>query len=283
MTTITPDQVKSYHKTGYIHLKSILPTNLLELSQFALNRWTNKTISQWHAQGLIPSTYPEIDFQHRLLQAWHAAGKPTYSRSPRRDLVCPEMYQILVHPTLLDIAQALLGTAEISVHGIFNARPKLPDQKWTDTPWHQDAQYYRDAEETHVISMWYPLQRTTEENSCLQVAPGLHGSKLLEGAVDEESGFLGLSREESADLKGHSIEMDPGDVLCFPQKMPHRALPNQSEAVRWSMDVRYEATESATDSGRDKGFVVRSPGNSSAVESSDTWLSRWEGISAGTY
>ena len=37
-------------------------------------------------------------------------------------------------------AQAL-GTDEISVHGIFNARPMMPGGH--PTPWHQDAQYWR--------------------------------------------------------------------------------------------------------------------------------------------
>jgi len=79
-------------------------------------------------------------------------------RSPRRDLVGPDMYALLVEPSLLDLAEDLLGTDELSVHGIFNVRPKLPDQRRTDTPWHQDAQYYRDAEEVHVLSIWFSLQ-----------------------------------------------------------------------------------------------------------------------------
>jgi hypothetical protein len=67
-----------------------------------------------------------------------------------------------------------LGTPEILRHGVFNARPKAPDQKWTDTPWHQDAQDHRDAAHLRVVSFWIPLQRVTELNSCLQIAPGLH-------------------------------------------------------------------------------------------------------------
>ena len=55
-------------------------------------------------------------------------------RSPRRDLVGPDMYALLVEPSLLDLAEDLLGTDELSVHDILNVRPKLPDQRWTDTP-----------------------------------------------------------------------------------------------------------------------------------------------------
>ena len=73
-----------------------------------------------------------------------------------RDLVSREMFDILVHPALLMLAQDLLCTTEVSVHGVFNARPKLPDQIWTQTPWHQDAQYYRDAEHVHDLDLDAP-------------------------------------------------------------------------------------------------------------------------------
>ena len=84
-------------------------------------------------------------------------------------------------------------------------------------------------------------------------------------------------------LLGRSIEMDRGDVLCFSQKMPHRALSNRSDTVRWSMDVRYEATGQATESGKDKAFIVRSPRNPEAIMSCEAWLQKWQGQPKGTY
>jgi ectoine hydroxylase-related dioxygenase (phytanoyl-CoA dioxygenase family) len=130
--------------------------------------------------------------------------------------------------------------------------------------------------------MWMPLQRVTEYNSCLQVVPGMHHGKLYDD-YEDETGFIGLSPEDRKNLKGISIEMEPGDVLCFPQKTPHRALPNQSDAVRWSMDIRYEATAVATESGKRQGFVVRSPSNPASVETYEQWLTKWETIPAGNY
>ena len=217
------------------------------------------------------------------MQLWHDAGRPKYSRSPRRDLVSPEMYRILVHPVLLDVAEDLLGTPELSVHGIFNARPKLPDQIWTRTPWHQDAQYYRDAADGHVVSLWYPLQAVSERNSCLQVAPRMHRGPLYDGHRDEETGFLGLSPQDRQGLDGVSVEMERGDLLCFTQQTPHRALPNRSDAVRWSLDVRYEATDHATESGRDKGFVARSPRAPATILPCAEWLQRWTEQPKGSY
>lgn len=279
---ISAEQVAFYKEHGYVLLRGFAPPDLLALARTILERWTNQTIHGWESAGLLANDMRDIDFAHRLAIAWKAAGYPKYVRSPRRDLVSSEMFDFLSHPALLDAAQDLLGTTELSAHGIFNARPKLPDQRWTDTPWHQDAQYYKDGQDTHIVSMWIPLQRVTECNSCLQVAPGLHRGKLYDDYQDETD-FIGLSPTDHKDLHGISIEMDPGDVLCFPQKTPHRALPNQSDAVRWSMDIRYEATATATESGKRQGFIARSQQDPSTVATWDMWRHKWEGIPAGNY
>lgn len=100
---------------------------------------------------------------------------------------------------------------------------------------------------------------------------------------EEESGFVGLSRAEREKLDGVSVEMETGDALCFPQLTPHRATSNQSDAVRWSMDVRYEATPTATEGGKPQGFVARSAADPSSVTSYEEWLQKWEDIPAGSY
>ena len=280
---LTDDQHQQYDRDGYVLARGAAGPEVLQLARVILERWANEVIESWVKQGLLKDPLGNVDFEHRLVQAWEAAGRPRYSRSPRRDLVSPEMYRFLAHPDLVKLAEDLLGTAEVSAHGIFNGRPKSPDQKWTDTPWHQDAQYFRDAEQVHVPALWIPLQPVTENNSCLQMAAGVHRGLLHEGYNDPESEFLGMSPEARAALKGISIEMQPGDVLCFTQKTPHRALPNLSTAMRWSMDVRYEATPTATASGRQQGFVARSRTHPQSVETYGQWLKKWDGIPRGGY
>ena len=280
---LSPDQRSFYKTNGYLHAPSLIPPDMLALMQTVLSRWADDTINAWLTEGLIDDARTDLDFQHRLAHLWEAAGRPEYIRSPRRDLVSREMFDILVHPSLLALAQDLLGTTEISVHGIFNARPKLPDQIWTHTPWHQDAQYYRDAEQVHVTSIWMPLQPVTEHNSCLQVAPGLHRGPLHEGWRDPETGFLGLAPEVRDSLEGVSIVMESGDALCFTQITPHRALANRSNQVRWSIDVRYEPTAQATAAGQKQGFIAHSLEDPNVVPTYEEWLKKWEAIPSGSY
>ncbi len=279
---LNTESIAEYHERGWLLARNAVPADALELARVALQRWTDQTIAKWVGQGLLPDALVAESFERRLVVAWNRAGKPRYVRSPRRDIVCREIFEFLAHPVLVDIAQDLLGTPEVSVNGIFNARPKLPDQLWTNTPWHQDAQYYRDAANIHILSMWMPLVRVTEHNSCLQVAERMQNGMLFDN-FEDETGFIGLTREDRATLRGISVEMDPGDVLCFPQKTPHRALPNMSDAVRWSVDIRFEATEGASDIGKRQGFVARSPAHPSSVPSYEQWITQWEHIPPGTY
>jgi len=136
----------------------------------------------------------ELDFEHRLVRAWEASGRhPTAAAhdgiwSVRRCFSSS-------HPNLLDLAEDLLATSEVYVHGIFNARPKAPTRSGLTTPWHQDAQYFRDAENVHVPTMWIPLQAVTEKNSCLQVAAGRHRIYCTRVMTIRKQKFLGLTPE----------------------------------------------------------------------------------------
>ncbi len=275
LSSLTPEQMTSYRKQGYLLLENAVSEKTLELSQLVLERWVAAMAARWQTEGRINDTLSDTPFSTRLLALWEAAGRPGYNRSPRRELVSPEMFDILKAPELVDIAQDLLGTTEVSAHGIFNARPKLPSQSWTDTPWHQDAQYFRDAESIHVPTMWFPLQDVSPENSCLQVAPGLQNGKLHKGYDDPETGFLGVTPEVRKTLVGKPIEMKRGDVLLFTQMTPHGAMRNRRQEVRWSMDLRFESTDTPTSGGKEYGFIARSLRAPESVCDYQTWRTQW--------
>ena len=57
------------------------------------------------------------------------------------------MFDILVHPALISPWPRTCSTHRKSPSTASSTpAPSYPDQIWTLTPWHQDAQYYRDAE-----------------------------------------------------------------------------------------------------------------------------------------
>ena len=174
----TAAETEHYRTHGWVVCRGVLPATLTDTVRGVLGAWCDRTIDSWVDEGLLEDAAPELDMRNRLRECWQRAGEPQYSRSPRRDLVSPQMFEILADATLAALSRQLMGCAEVLSHSIFNARPKLPQQSWTDTPWHQDAQYYPDAGQPgnghHVLSLWIPTQPVSERNSCMEVAPLPH-------------------------------------------------------------------------------------------------------------
>lgn len=270
MTTLTTQQLNFYNRAGYAHLPGVLPADLLRLGRQIIEPWVDLIIDEWRNSGLIDGDYRDQDFWHRLLVAWRAAGQPLFRRRPNKFLMNREMWLFFHHPTLLAIAEQVLGTHDLSVHGIYNARPQLPGAPWSDTPWHQDSQYWGldyggiepDTERrTHVATFWIPLQSVDALTGGLQVMSKVDTGDKLFDVWDydyKNTGFLGLSPESISCFPHYPVAMSPGDLLIFNQRTPHSAKPNQAERIRWSIDVRYEATNTATLVGRKYGFVVQS-------------------------
>lgn len=274
-----------YRRLGFAYLRGVVPSRLLDDARELIEPWIEFQIQDWKTQGLIDQDFRDLDFWHRLLVAWRVAGKPMFRRRPNRFLINRRMYDFLHSPELLSLAARVLGTSELSVHGIFNARPQLPGAGWTETPFHQDSQYwslnYGEPEpdtlrRTHVMTIWIPLQPTDRSTGGLQIISHADIGDTLFDSYDYDyatTGFLGLSPEEVARYPKICEPMKEGDLLIFNQRTPHGAAPNHAKHIRWSVDVRYEATATATVVGRRFGFVVQSE-DSSLVTPFEGWAER---------
>ena len=138
-------------------------------------------------------------------------------------------------------------------------RPKLPTSAFPiDTPWHQDAQCFplHGMQLARIITIWIPFMDVDETNSCLQVSEASHiNAKVFE---DVKNGTIHYSiSPEYSDkfINLRSIPMRRGDALCLHQLVAHRALPNMSDKMRWSMDIRYEQFNGADAPVPRRGFV----------------------------
>jgi phytanoyl-CoA hydroxylase len=275
-----------YREHGFVVLRSIVPPELLARAQTLIEPWVEATVAAWRADGLIAEDFENRDFWHRFLDAWNAAGRPHFRRSPNRFLINAGMYDFMRSQPFLQIAEALIGTPDLSLHGIFNARPQLPRHEATMTPWHQDSQYWdldyggkeSDVErKTHVVTMWMPLQDVDESTGALQVISrqDTRDAVFAPDPLDfERTGFL---RILPAEVVRHTIlplPMSRGDILLFNQRTPHSAAANLADRVRWSVDIRFEATAGATVIGRKYGFVAQSRTDPATETSLDEWLKK---------
>jgi hypothetical protein len=262
---------------GFVALDGVLGDAELASAQQAIDAWCGRQIEAW--TGAPPRGG---DLAAEFLAAWQAAGGGEFRRSPFRNLVHPGFYAFLRSPALLGVAAELLQTDELSVHGIFNARPMMPDGP--PTPWHQDAQYWRahgggDAELAlgrHILSIWMPLQDLDPILGGLEVAPlATTKSKLYADDVrDPATDLLTLTADEKRGLRGVVPMLKRGGLIGFTHLSVHRGTPNRANRIRWSVDVRYEANDGATPFGRRFGFVASSPSGRYSEDTYEQWRDR---------
>ena len=123
------------------------------------------------------------------------------------------------------------------------------------TNWHQDnGVVLPEADDSEVLTVWFPLNEATLENGCLQIMPRSHRQGLQTHCPGGPGGLWipELFMDMDAALP---VPMQPGDVLFLTQHTIHGSLANNSDDVRWSFDLRYNPIGQPT--GRDlfPGFV----------------------------
>lgn len=115
---------------------------------------------------------------------------------------------------------------------------------------HQDASYADESSWDKLqVTAWVPLVDATVENGCMQVLDSGHrtgrvathtccvGGTWYTSISDEEVRRT-LEVDSVADLV--TCEVPRGSVLLLNSLLPHRSLPNTSEGIRWSLDLRWQ-------------------------------------------
>ncbi len=187
-------------------------------------------------QGEIEDTFPELPFERRLI----ALSRESESRlrSWNNIALCEGLYDLICHPTITQILKPILGR-DFGFNGDYHLRPKLPHSSYTAFPWHQDSQYYgRESQHACIITVWIPLVDVDQRNGCLQVLPGSWEWGLLHG---ERGTDQNMRTEEKVEDRGAPVPlpMCKGDIFLFSNLTFHQSTLNLTDAVRWSVDIRY--------------------------------------------
>ena len=100
---------------------------------------------------------------------------------------------------------------------------------------HQDFYFSRGM---HYSSCWIPLKDFARDAGSIAVAPGAHKRGDLYGPDQC------MRRDAVADYEWRSADFRAGDLLMLDFFMPHAALPNLSNRIRISLDLRAIAASS---------------------------------------
>jgi phytanoyl-CoA hydroxylase len=252
--------------------------------------------SRWIREGKLKSAYANLPFERRLAEVFSESHQPYYQffdiALPQDTItqdtpihLGPAVFYLLRNPRLLDAVERFIGP-EIYSNPVQHVRIKLPEKLVPEemrhpltakTQWHQDMGVVdEEADNSRILSVWIPLTRATVENGCLIVEPGSHkGGLAAHCKLENYKGLYGIPERYVGENRV-PIPMEPGDAMFFFSKLKHASLPNISDEIRWSFDLRYNPIGEPTGRPWFPGFVARSRSNpESELRDPKVWAQLW--------
>ena len=261
-------------------------------------RHLDRLVGTWLQDGKLQSGYDQLPFFERLLcvvREAESAYDQHFDISLPQDGVTeatpmhhgPAVFALLRSPRLLDAVEAFVG-GEIYSNPVQHTRIKIPERLLPEPSrtgltvqiaWHQDLGVVTvDADNTEMLTVWLPITRATVENGCLAVMPGSHREPLELHCRSRNQ--LTLNQVSIPERLVHGeplpLPMEPGDVLFMHRRTKHCGLPNQSDEIRWSFDLRYHPIGQPTGRPWFPGFVARSRQHpETELRSASAWAESW--------
>lgn len=300
--TLTSNQIVQFERDGFLALETLLPSEPIDTIWAEYEALLDNVVQELLAKGQITEPHASLPFGERyaaLIQDFPdlhyylnislpLLNDPGERRAnPYRVHAGPAVFGLMTHPALLDAIESLLGP-EIASNPVQQNHMKPPaagvrgrnalHSNIGQTTWHQDiVSVLPEADQTKMITAWVALTDAGVENGCLSAVPGSHlkgerthcanGKLASEPTVPDAL----MAGEEEVPLP-----IKRGGVVLFNKLNVHRALPNVSSQLRWSLDLRYSEAGKPTGRPAYPSFIARSRSNPETelkdpAEYADAW------------
>jgi len=273
---LTEEQVRQYQEEGYVVLPHFLDDEELRPVREAMTQKVSTIADALLADGLISDKLEHAPFERRLAALFEDLTDEhflKYGRSWRDRL--PGYFILMSNPKVLDVVESLIG-GELFANPVYNVRPKVPKVAAGAVPWHQDKSYWPDANSNPVITVWIPLVDSNLVNGCLHIWPRTHRKDLLSYHHESHTGtkYLQLDEKHIEGSRAVPLPLEAGGAILFNDRCIHMSTPNNSDHVRWSVDLRYQPTDQDPMRQHGVGFLARSRKHPERVATLEDWLAR---------
>lgn len=297
MGVLTPAQRRQFEEEGHVIVDGVLdPEGDLAPVMAEYEKVLDGIADGLFKDGQIRSAYRGLPFENRLIQICVESGRnfpqefdislpQTGVRADTPIHVGPAVFRLLTTPRLLDLAEDLIGP-EIYSNPVQHIRMKLPKRAVAKTgpysglvsqiPLHQDSGVILpEADESNILTVWFPLNEATVENGCLQVIPASHRNPLIDHCPGEKG--VGIPHSLLPGDLPVPLPMRQGSVLLMTSRTVHGSLDNTTEnEIRMSFDLRYQPIGEPTGRPAFPGFVARSASHpESVLRDPDAWARLW--------
>ncbi len=300
MPALTSEQREHLSEFGFVKVDDVLdPEAVIDpvIEEYA--GVLDSLAEKLHSEGVISSTYSELEFGERVTRIYEESGE-IYNgyfdfSLPQNGIKAdtpfwagPAVFNALTAPSLLDAVESVVGP-EIYSNPVQHVRIKIPESraprdengyvKFGVTPWHQDSGVINpEADKTDMLTVWFPLMDASVENGCLQVVPGSHVGKLLTHCPGyKQAPGVTIPTDTFAEDAAMPMPIKKGGALFLNKLTVHSSLPNISDRIRWSFDLRYHPIGQPTGRSVFPGFVARSRSKpDSELHDPALWYMMWK-------
>jgi ectoine hydroxylase-related dioxygenase (phytanoyl-CoA dioxygenase family) len=272
--SLTDAQITLYQEEGYLVLPGLLDDADLAPAREAMMEKVEEIARDLEADNLVGNTFPDAPFESRLALLFAELGDQDFLRFGRswRERR-PGYFHLMANPKILDAVESLIGP-EIFANPVYNTRPKVPGVAAGAVPWHQDKSYWPDANSNPVITVWIPLVDSNLVNGCLHIWPRSHKKQLLSHHAESHTGtsYTEVDEKYMKKVEAVPLPLEAGGAILFNDRCIHMSTPNNSDEVRWSVDLRYQPTDQDTMPQHGVGFLARSRRHPERVATLEDWL-----------
>jgi phytanoyl-CoA hydroxylase len=272
--SLTQAQVDFYHTEGYLVIPHLLTQADLAPAIEAMEWKVSYIADDLAADGLITDKLEDWPFKMRLAGLFANLTDKEFLKFDRswRDRL-PGYFRLMMNPKILDAVESLIG-GEIFSNPIYNVRPKVPKVAAGQVPWHQDKSYWPDANANPVITVWVPFIDATMENGCLHIMPRTHKRQVESWHREDYTGtrYTEIDEEHVRGGQVVPLPLEAGGAILFNDRCIHMSTANNSDHVRWSVDLRYQPTDQDPMANKGIGFLARSRQHPERVATEEDWL-----------
>jgi phytanoyl-CoA hydroxylase len=274
---LTQQQVNTFREDGVLVAKNVLTDADFAPLIRELEDFIERRANELKAAGKIKDLAAGQPFEKRIATLF-AQDESIVTGIDIMHMRGKAAFEFLRNKNLMDAVESLIG-GEITCSPIQHLRPKVPSNvgkgNYELVPWHQDsAVTWEEADSADIVTCWIPLVDATKERGCMEVIPGQSNRGYIEHIA--EGGTQINPKLMPSDLKPIVAECPKGGVVFMTKLTPHRGLPNVSDCVRWTIDLRYQRTGTPTGRPFYPDFPTRSRLNPESVLTDHAeWCRRW--------
>lgn len=304
MGLLSRQRVTAFEDQGYVTVDDVFdPQAVLDPIIHEYMSVLDRLADDLFSHGKISSKYEGLPFGERVTQIicetrsshsqWFDFSLPFSGvKADTPFWTGPAVFRAFTWEPLLDVVESLIGS-EIYSNPVQHVRIKPPEKVLPRnelgnpiigaTAWHQDhGVVTEEADDTQMLTVWFPLLDAPVEKGPLRVVPGSQRRDLLTHCLDYKGNgqaFLGARQIPEKLFPAHKsvpVPLKRGGALFMHKRTIHSSLPNLSDEIRWSFDLRYNPIGQPTGREAFPGFVARSRAHpEDELRDPDKWTQMW--------